>query len=234
MAVVVLRRATPTSNGQLGQYEAGYANSTTFITQVSGDGQDLTYRFPFAPVEVTYDSVGADYQTIDRPGEYALIDRRAPNLLKASFEFRVAHRPSNGLQPIDRDIEYLRRIASQDKSVAISGLGGFFDGSTFLSTAEQGNVLFRVMDISIRIVRRGLDNQPWQADCRLDLIEDRNPSIASSTIASIVYETVPTAKTTSTRRNGNKGNDKPSTDPPPVVYVSTHIDAAASYRRKNQ
>ena len=226
MSTIVLRRAYAGEPGSLGLFEAGYASATSRIFQVSGSVDDLVYKFPYAPVEVSFDSVGSEYQQIDRPGDYPLIDRKQPNLLRATFEFRVAHRPSNGLQPVSRDIEYLRRMASQDKPVSIVGLGAYFDGITYLSTREQANVLFRIMDLSVKVVRRGPNNEPWQAEAQITLIEDRNPFIMTASIAAIRYDD-PVPTTVSTNKS-NAGNGKKSTPAPSgggTVLVTDDTDA---------
>lgn len=207
MPTVVIRRDI--SPGGLSSIQAGYAAARSYITQVSGSNSDLTYFFPYTPVEVTFDSVGAEYQQIDRPGNYALIDRKAPNLLKAGFEFRVAHRPSNGLQDISRDLEFLRKIASQDAPVVVGGLGTYFEGVRYLSETELGSVMFRVADLSVRVTRRGMNNEPWQADCRLDLVEDRNPIISIVSLSPITYSD--TVTPTVVKSSGSKKKSTPAT-----------------------
>jgi hypothetical protein len=214
--------------------QAGYANATAFITQVVG-GTGLTYYFPYAPLEVSFSNVGAEYQEITRTGDYSLVNRRAPKLLKASFSFRIAHRPSNGLQPIDDDIELLRRMANEDATVAIIGLGAFFSGIAGSAFGSGTNVTFRIFDLNIKVVQRSeFDNSPWQADCDIELVEDRNPTFVAAVLSPIVYDDEPIQTTKSGGVSGNGGGKKNSPTPPlvpPINYTGLGVAPAGTTSR---
>lgn len=199
----------------LGDNEAGHAGAKSKIVQVGGSG--LTYFFPYTPVQSTFNSVGAEYSEIARPGDYSILSRKAPNLLKASFDFRVAHRPSNGQQIISKDLDVLRRMATADVPVVISGMGGYFAGFEM-----SGSVKFRILSLNVEIVTLSPDNQPWQANCSLELIEDRNPVFTTVTFSTITYEPQVPAKTTSSSSNGNKSSSSSSSNKPAPAPTTTN------------
>ena len=112
-------------------------------------------------------------------------------------------------------MDILRRIATEDEPVVVVGMGAYFSGTRAQPSADEVSILFRITDLNVKVVRRGPANEPWQADCRMDLIEDRNPVIPITAITPIVYDVEPVAKTT-TNSNGNKsGKPKPRSTPKP-------------------
>ena len=195
--------------------EAGYPLAKSKIVQVTPTDA-LAYFFPYTPVASTFDGIGAEYSEISRPGDYAIVSRKAPNLLKASFDFRIAHRPSNGQEAISKDLDILHRMATADLPVVISGIGGYFAG-----LGVSGSVKFRILSLNVEIVTLSPDNEPWQANCSMELIEDRNPTFNAVTFATITYSVSPPAKTTSTASLGNRTGTTPTSPtvaPVPVTY----------------
>lgn len=221
MAVVTIRSASSAraTIGSQFRQTRGYDQAKAFLVQVSGSHLDQVYRFPYAPVETSYESLSSEYEEIKRPTDYSYIARRGPQLARVSFEFRVAHRPTHGYVPIIGDLEILRAMALADVPVALVGMGEFLLGAESRSQALQTGVrnqsLFRIMEMGITVVRRSPEtNEPTQADCRITLIEDRNPVFNIVSLPKIEYEEEPPAQTTNTSTDGNGGGSRSSTPAP--------------------
>ena len=225
MPVLVLGSAS-TNPGTLADYEAGYPLASAALAQVSGEA-DLVYKFPYAPVQVEFSKLAAEWEEVERPGQSAILAHRGPQLLRAAFQFRIAHRPSNGLQSIERDMEMLRKIAASPKPVSIVGLGSFFDTTALIRLQGWAwhGVRFRVLNLDISVIRRGPSNEPWQADCDMELVEDRNPTFLAVAFTPFVYADEPIVNTTSTSSGGNSKSSKPAPK-------STGISAAEKERRR--
>lgn len=197
--------------------QAGYPSAKARISQV-GTLTGYSYLFPYAPVQVRFDSVGSEYQEVERPGNYSLVIRKKPNLLKVAFDFRVAHRPSNGQQPIANDLAVLKKLATDDIPVVVTGLNGYFvSGSGTALTAKK----FRITNLSVDIVTLSPENQPWQANCSIELLEDRNPSITVVKFSAIKYPVAPPKKTTSSKGSGNKPSGNSNNTAAPLNNYST-------------
>lgn len=194
--------------------EAGYPLAKVRMTQAYGVGGDpaLSYFFPYAPVQIGFDSIGSTYEEIDRPGNYALVNQKAPNLLRVAFDFRIAHRPTNGLRDVSKDLQLLRKIARDNAPVVFTGLGGLIAGWS------NGSVVkFRISSLNAEIVTVGPQQEPWQVNCAIELIEDRNPNFTIVAFSSIVYPPPPPVvnkKSTSKKSTGNKPKSPP--DPAPL------------------
>jgi|SRR6478735_2149501 len=202
---------------------AGYSAARAHLVQVGGSNSDIVYHFPYSPVEVSYQNLSAEYEEIQRPMDYAYVARRAPQLTRVSFEFRVADRPSHGADPILRDLEVLRRMASADVPVALIGVGDWMFNSDNWDRAQitgvRGQALFRIMEMGVTVVKREVrSNNPTQADCSVTLIEDRNPVFNVVQLQRLDYEPAPEPQTTNTGSSGNKksggGSSKKNTPKP--------------------
>jgi hypothetical protein len=215
MPAVIIRNPTPRLP-PLRQNQGGYAGAKSRITQI-GILNGYSYLFPYTPVNIKFDSVGSEYSEINRAGNYSLVTRKQPNLLRVSFDFRVAHRPSNGLQPISKDLNVLRKIAVDDIPIIISGIGGYLSST---GTSSLSAKKFRVTNLSVEIVTASETNEPWQANCSIELIEDRNPPFTVVKFATIKYPPAPPAKTSSTSGGGNKKPNNTPTSPKPDVNYS--------------
>jgi hypothetical protein len=227
MAVVTVRTPVVGSPSHLRRSNraVGYENAKAFLAQVSG-ADDLVYRFPYAPVETSYESLSSEYEEIKRPNDYSYITRRAPQLARVTFEFRVADRPSRGAEPIIEDLSVLRAMAIDDVPVAIVGFGEFlYDGearSLPLQTGQRSRSLFRIMEMGITVVQRSPENnEPTQADCRITLIEDRNPVFNIVELPKIVYEEEPPVQTENTKSGGNGGKSKKKNKSPAPTQSNT-------------
>lgn len=221
MPVLVLNSLSITP-GSLADFEAGYASPTAAaMLQVSG-ADDLAYRFPYAPVQVEFSKLAAELEEVERPGSHAIIAERGPQLMRAAFQFRIAHRPSNGLQPVNRDMDLLRAMAGSGKPVMLLGVGGFFDSTDSTSQSALGGLKYRIVNLDLTVIRRGTNNEPWQVDADIELIEDHNPVFSSVNFVPFVYADAPIAATPATggggggggnRRSGGGGRSAPN--PPP-------------------
>jgi hypothetical protein len=172
-----------------------------------------TYGFPYTPVEIDFSDLSSDYVEIDRPGDYKLIERRGPQLARASFTFLVADRASNGLRSVEGDLAWLARMVNTDGPVAFAGLG------SALTNGPAGVRLWRVTDFSVKVRRRNPSDQISQAECQITVTEDRNPAIAVATLPRITYSSQPpaasptTSRTTATAKTSAGGSGGP---PPPT------------------
>ncbi len=191
------------------KYVGGYPNAKSFITQIGGgnDGNRV-YKFPYSPVVVDFNDLSNEFEQVDRPGNFPLIFNKAKKLMRVSFQFRIAHRPTNGLRSIEHDLKILREIASGDLPVAIVGMGNFGHGK------NPRKKMFRVTEFSVKIVRRGPQNEPWQADCNITLIEDRNPEFNFDELFPVIYFPEPPRTVGSTPGNGNGGSGSGNGDNP--------------------
>lgn len=216
MPAVIIRRPTPV-RPSLRLSQGGYPGAKSYITQIVGI-ERYSYLFPYTPVNISFDSVGSEYSEISRAGNYSLVTRKQPNLLKVAFDFRVAHRPSNGLQPITKDLDILRKIAVDDVAVVVGGIGGYLSST---GTSSLSAKKFRVVNLSVEIVTASPTNEPWQANCTLELIEDRNPAFTLVKFAAITYTPEPAKKVASSSSSGNKKPPKPTTTPKPLGNYST-------------
>lgn len=203
---------------------AGYDRAKAHIIQVSGRSDDMVYHFPYSPVEVSYENISAEYEEIQRPSDYSFVARRAPQLTRVSFEFRVADRPTHGYDPILRDLEVLRRMAVADVPIMLVGMGDWmFNGDNWdrvQVTGVRGQALFRIMEMGVTVVKRDpLSNDPTQADCSVTLIEDRNPVFNVTPLLRVAYDPEPAAQSASTSSTGNKGtgsSSKKKSNPAPT------------------
>lgn len=216
MPVVIIRNPSPPRLPPLRPNQAGYSGAKSRIVQI-GPSFPAAYLFPYTPVNISFDSIGSEYAEINRAGNYSLVTRKQPNLLKVSFDFRVAHRPTNGLQTIAADLNILRKIAVEDLPVALTGFGGYLSNT---GTGSLSAKKFRVTNLSVEIVTVGPATEPWQANCTIELIEDRNPSFTVVKFSTIKYPAVPPKKTASSTTSGNKPSGGTSTTAKPLTNYS--------------
>ena len=150
----------------------------------AGSEEPIVFAFPYNPISVTYNQLSDEIAQVPRPGTTPLVFFKAHRLLTVDITFTLAV-PGDGLvQPVDDQIAVLRTMAVNSQRV-IQMLN--YDGLLKLPfpyrnrsreasvTGSFNDLFFTIVDFSLDSVRRNKINQITQANCRLSLIENRNP-----------------------------------------------------------
>ena len=222
MTTVVVNSNLPPGSSYNPLNFSGWPASRARMALSLGQFGSLTYGFPFMPVEVEIDNLASEYVEIQRPGAYPVINRKAPRLLQVSFTFRVADRPSNGLDSVEDELQFLRMMAFADGPVSLLGFGGILRTTTDVSEASQlwsviaASAQYRISDLSVTVVRLNPRDQISQADCRVTLIEDRNPRINAVTLPRVEYQPIPQIRSKNSNASGSsRGGGGRPTEPTP-------------------
>jgi hypothetical protein len=188
-----------------------------------------TFWFPYAPREVSYSQLAAQYNEIRRPGAFPIIERSAPQLMQVSMEFRVADPKSNGTLPIENRLDQLRTMALWPGFILVTNMDSFLSRPAFPTQTWAGAKFakFLMTDLTIDIVHRDLNNYATQADIRLTLTEDRNPFVFSTVLPRITYEEDPervsAAAAAAAAAAGGGGGAGPSGGRPPLTDSFAYI-----------
>lgn len=154
--------------------------------------QDQPYEFvfPYAPIDVQYSNMAAEWTEINRPGRTPLIDYSQSKLLEVSFNFLVA-RPGDGITfSVDDDLVTLRYMASSKRTVSIFGMDGMLTNPFQIPgqpNRTSSGFFFHITDFTVRSVRRNKDNQITAAECSITLREVNNPDIGVVRFPAITY-----------------------------------------------
>lgn len=158
----------------------------TLLMHPSANSSDepITFVFPYNPISITYNQLSDEIAQVPRPGTTPLVFFKAHRLLTVDITFTLAV-PGDGLvQAVDEQIATLRTMAVNSQRV-IQMLN--YDGLLKLPfpyrnkskeasvTGSFNDLFFTIVDFSLDSVRRNKNNQITQANCRLSLIENRNP-----------------------------------------------------------
>lgn len=201
MASLVVRPPVDISFDWNPMFYSGWPQAKSRMIALVGPFSSLTYAFPFTPIESEYSSLANEYVQIERPGNYALIDRKAPQLTQVSFSFLVVDRASQGLVSVENQILFLNQFASANAPIAFVGMGGLLGRNP-----EGVYRLWRVNNFTIGVRRKTPNNEVSQAECQMTVIEDRNPDLPTATLPRITYtKTVPKKST----KEDDKRDDVP-------------------------
>jgi len=154
--------------------------------------QDQPYEFffPYAPIDVQYSNMAAEWTEINRPGRTPLIDYSQSKLLDVSFNFLVA-RPGDGITySVDDDLVTLRYMASSKRTVSVFGMDGMLTNPFQIPgqpSRTSSGFFFHITDFTVRSVRRNKDNQITAAECSITLREVNNPDIGVVRFPAITY-----------------------------------------------
>lgn len=154
--------------------------------------QDQPYEFvfPYAPIDVQYSNMAAEWTEINRPGRTPLIDYSQSKLLEVSFNFLVA-RPNDGITySVDDDLVTLRYMASSKRTVSVFGMDGMLTNPFQIPgqpSRTSSGFFFHITDFTVRSVRRNKDNQITAAECSITLREVNNPDIGVVRFPAITY-----------------------------------------------
>lgn len=195
---------------------AGWPKGKSRMVALLGANVNLTYVFPFTPTQIEFSDLSNNYTEIERPGNFKLIERRAPNLTRVSFSFLAVDRDSQGKRSIENQLRFLNRISTANAPIAFAGMGGL------LGLNHQGTYrLWRITDFGFTVTRKNEKNDVSQAECRITLVEDRNPSLPVETLTQIVYRDTPV----------RLSDDNPSDDDdsPDVVLNAAQTDQLETY-----
>ena len=168
----------------------GIAVTKEVSLQTVGGGAKQ-FIFPFAPIEVSYDSLAPEWVSIDRPLLTPIIDLKGYNLLRVSLRFLLAV-PYDGITTsIDNEIRTLRSIANSSNPCAFINMDKMLTNPfnvprTGYSRPNKG-FFFRVAEMSVSSLRRNLNNEITSAEVSLTLQETANPPIRAVYFAPINY-----------------------------------------------
>ena len=188
-----------TSKAWVDSTHSGWFQASALMMLVS-ETLNLTYGFPYAPFELKYSDVGSEYVTIERPGDYPLINFKSPKLTQVSFSFLVADRVSHGAVSVSDQITFLHSMVSKDAPIYFSGLGAATSDTERFSTGISVFRAWRVNDFSYDVRRVDAWGEPTQVECSITLIEDRNPDLVTRQLSKIVYTAAPITKATKTTK----------------------------------
>lgn len=193
---------------------SGYPASTSRMTAITSSAT-YVYAFPYEPNGIEISSVSSEYVTIERPGNYPLVEYRGPQLQEVSFSFIATDRLSHGKRSIEAQMRFLSKFAALNAPIMLSGIGELMETVKKSSTAANLRS-WRISDFSITIVRKNEASQVTQAECKVTLLEDRNPSLPTELIPRIVYTEIPVQIAPSS-------SGKPTEPPDPIVtYGNTY------------
>lgn len=165
----------------------------------------IEFVFPFAPIEITYNGLSAEWVAIDRPLNTPLIDLKGYNLMRVELRFLVAV-PFDGVRvSIDNDIRTLRAIATSQDPVAFINMDRMltnpFNISRIGPTRSNQGFFFRVADMSVQSIRRNIANEITSAEVSMTLQETANPPIRKIYFTPIQFPSNTTASSTRTKIN---------------------------------
>jgi hypothetical protein len=138
------------------------------------------FVFPYNPISVQYGQLSDEIAQIPRPGTTPIVAFKSHRLMTVDMTFTLA-KPGDGLvASVDKDLAALRRFATSSQRL-VSLIN--FDISTkkpmlYRNMSREANVdglFFSIVDFSFDSTRRNKNNEVTQANCRLSLIENRNP-----------------------------------------------------------
>jgi hypothetical protein len=165
------------------------------------------FIFPYAPVEVSYTGLSRQYTELNRPGDFALLDSVAPQLLKVALQFRVADPRTNGQASIEAQLDNLRQISIVPGTIIVTNMDAYLSRPIVPTVTFLGMKLavFRITELSVNVKRRNRSNEATQADCQMTLTEDRNPYVPVVNLAPIDYIDTPTRVVGSVGTSGGGG-----------------------------
>ena len=157
------------------------------------------FVFPFAPIDIQYSNLAAEWTDIARPGRTPLVEFVSNKLLNVSFKFLVA-RPFDGLfYSVDDSLRILRFMASSQKTVSFFGFDGMLTNPFQIDgqpTRSNSGFYFHITDFSISSLRRNSSNEITAAECSITVTEVNNPDVTVVQFPVITYPVpvVPTPK----------------------------------------
>ena len=187
MASLTIRMNANTSlGGLLLGVPSGFSKPLTLVMHSEQGRTDPAIRFvfPYNPIAITYNQLGDEVAQIPRPGTTPLVFFKAHRLMSVDITFTLAV-PGDGLvQSVDEHIEVLRSMAANSQRVIqilnydrmLTTPHAYRNMSKEQSvTGVFTDLFFSIIELSVDSVRRNKLNQVTQANCRLSMIENRNP-----------------------------------------------------------
>jgi hypothetical protein len=168
-------------------------------------GATNVFYFPASPVEVQFEAMAAAFEEVPRAGNYPLVIFTGLPLVKASIQFRLFDRATGGQADISGTMQQLQRMATLPAPVVFYGVDQMMmkpGAAIDLGLGYRREfVMWRITDLSMKVLRRNLDNNATQADVTISFQEDRNPTIPFVTLPRITYANIP-QRGGSTKTNG--------------------------------
>jgi len=187
MASLTIRMNANTSLGELLLgVPSGFSKPLTLVMHPEQGRTDPEVRFvfPYNPISITYNQLGDEVAQIPRPGTTPLVFFKAHRLMSVDITFTLAV-PGDGLvQSVDEHIEVLRSMAANSQRVIqilnydrmLTTPHAYRNMSKEQSaTGVFTDLFFSIVELNVDSVRRNKLNQVTQANCRLSMIENRNP-----------------------------------------------------------
>ena len=168
------------------------------------------FVFPYAPVEVSYTGLSRQYTELNRPGDFALLDSVAPQLMKVAIQFRVADPNTHGQASVEAQLDNLRQISLVPGTIIVTNMDAYLSRPIVPTTTYLGMRLavFRITELSVNVKRRNRNNEATQADCQMTLTEDRNPYVPVVALAPIDYVDQPTRVVGSVGTSGSPAGEE--------------------------
>ena len=147
-------------------------NYTTYVKDSSADGgvkavkgQDI-FVFPYTPNNVSYSGLGSKWDSIDRQGNFPIVEWSSWDLMRCEMEFLVAEDRTEGATQVpdglfvsvqDR-LNTLRRMSQRQAAVTVFNLDDLFRVQV-KRAKETGKALqFVIADLSFTSTRRSIDS----------------------------------------------------------------------------
>lgn len=147
-------------------------NYTTYVKDSSADGgvkavkgQDI-FVFPYTPNNVSYSGLGSKWDSIDRQGNFPIVEWSSWDLMRCEMEFLVAEDRTEGTTQVpdglfvsvqDR-LNTLRRMSQRQAAVSVFNLDDLFRVQV-KRAQETGKALqFVIADLSFTSTRRSIDS----------------------------------------------------------------------------
>jgi len=147
-------------------------NYTTYVKDSSAPegikavkGQDI-FVFPYTPNNISYSGLGSKWDSIDRQGNFPIVEWSSWDLMRCEMEFLVAEDRTEGATQVpdglfvsvqDR-LNTLRRMSQRQAAVSVFNLDDLFRVQV-KRAKETGKALqFVIADLSFTSTRRSIDS----------------------------------------------------------------------------
>ena len=147
-------------------------NYTTYVKDSSAPegikavkGQDI-FVFPYTPNNISYSGLGSKWDSIDRQGNFPIVEWSSWDLMRCEMEFLVAEDRTEGTTQVpdglfvsvqDR-LNTLRRMSQRQAAVSVFNLDDLFRVQV-KRAKETGKALqFVIADLSFTSTRRSIDS----------------------------------------------------------------------------
>jgi hypothetical protein len=198
------------------------------VMRMRGDSaiDDEDFVFPYNPRELNIGQLSDETAQIARPATTPILAFKSHRLMTLDFTALIAH-PGDGLiSPIDKELQVLRKFASNSNKVFELLNYDIFTNTPYnyrnMSVERSNGLFFSITEMTINVTRRNRVNQITQANVSISLIENRNPkmNIAFITPLAPVKETENCKNPKFKKNNKDKCKGGSGTKPPVIPTLS--------------